>query len=60
MVVVNRGSAPFVFERERFEEGLVGARAGTDVMDGGRIDLDAKPSFVPGSITILRLSPAAD
>jgi hypothetical protein len=29
-------------------------------MDAGRIDLDAKPSFVPGSITILRLSPAAD
>jgi glycosidase len=60
MVVVNRGSAPFVFERERFEQGLEGAQRANDVLEGRAIDLNAKPSFAPGSITILRLSPAAE
>lgn len=60
MVVVNRGSAPFVFERERFEQGLEGAQKANDVLEGRAIDLNAKPSFAPGSITILRLSPAAE
>lgn len=56
MVVVNRGHAPFVFERARFEEGLDGARQATDVIDGHAIDLGRQPRFAPGSVTILRLS----
>jgi glycosidase len=57
MVVVNRGPQSFVFQRGRFEEGLSGARAGRDVIDGRRIDLDGAPSFASGSVTIMQLSP---
>lgn len=60
MVVVNRGAAPFVFERARFEEGLQGATRGTDVLSGAAVALDAEPAFAPASLTILRLAPPAD
>jgi glycosidase len=57
MVVVNRGAQPFTLERARFEQGLQGARRATDVMAGGTLDLDARPDFAPGSVTILQLDP---
>lgn len=60
MVVVHRGTAPFVFEPTRYVEGLQGATRAVDVLSGKAVALDAAPVFVPGSISILRLTPPGE
>lgn len=60
MAVVNRGDAPFAFDRPRFAEGLEGATAGTDVLTGDPVDLSDGARFPPRSFTLVVLAPVAD
>jgi len=60
MVVVNRGDAPFAFDRARFAEGLQGATRGTDVMTGAAVDLSNGARFPPRRFNLVELAPVAD
>ena len=60
MVVVHRGTAPFVFEPTRYAEGLQGATGAVNVLTGAAVALDAAPAFAPRSFTILRLTPPGE